>query len=301
MSVIRIKHTKDYVCIHKGALEDPRLSFKAKGLWAYCMSKPNDWEFHVNHLATVCKDKRTVIYSSIKELIKAGYCTRVCIREKGKVTGIQYTIYEIPNLKISLPLSGNLNSEKLNSENRPLISNDSYLLSNESQSNSSKVETKSSAKAEPSADADHLCEFFIESIKKRCPDLKPPNLVKWRSCMDLLLRVDKRDLEKTKRLISWAESHKYWKSACLSPEKLRKAYDEMSIQMDSEASNRIIQINRTYALQLKEKYPEELKAFTFDDKYAINRSLGKEISFSMEPEAFKAAFISLFGGERGRR
>lgn len=159
---------------------------------------------------------------------------------------------------------------------------------------------ESSAKAEPSADADHLCEFFLKSIKKRCPDLKPPNLDKWRSCIDLLLRVDKRDLEKTKRLIEWAESHKHWRSACLSPEKLRKVYDEMSIQMDSEAKNRQVQVNRSYALKLKEKYPEELKSFTFDDKFAINRSLGKEISFSMDHEAFKTAFVALFGGERGR-
>jgi hypothetical protein len=130
MSVIRIKHENNYVCIHKGALEDPNLSFKAKGLWAYCMSRPDDWSFHVSHLATVCQDRKTAIYSAIKELIKAGYCEKIQLREKGRNCGVEYIIHEISNLKKSLRHSGNLNSESLNSENQPLLSNDS-LLSND--------------------------------------------------------------------------------------------------------------------------------------------------------------------------
>jgi hypothetical protein len=103
MSVIRVKHQKNYVVIHKGALENPKLSFKAKGLWAYCMSRPDDWEFHVSHLATVSKEKEDAIYSGIKELIDEGYC-RKFQTNKGKGEGngrgsfgaVDYEIYEEP-------------------------------------------------------------------------------------------------------------------------------------------------------------------------------------------------------------
>ena len=82
MSIIRVKHDKNYVCIHKGALEDPNLSFKAKGLWAYCMSRPDDWEFHVSHLASVSKEKECAIYSALKELKREGYVELTRHREK---------------------------------------------------------------------------------------------------------------------------------------------------------------------------------------------------------------------------
>lgn len=130
MSVVRIKHTENYVCIHKGALEDPNLSFKAKGLWTYCMSKPDDWCFHVNHLSTVSKEKKKSIYSAIKELVQAGYCEVTRLREKGRCTGIEYIIHEIPVLKKSLPQSQKVDVENLHVEKEPLLSNDS-LLSND--------------------------------------------------------------------------------------------------------------------------------------------------------------------------
>lgn len=101
MSVIRISHQKNYVVISKIVLEDQDLSFKAKGLWAYCMSRPDNWEFHVSHLATVSKDKEDSVYSAIKELEKAGYVRKIQKNEKGKFGPVDYEISEI---KIILPL-----------------------------------------------------------------------------------------------------------------------------------------------------------------------------------------------------
>lgn len=101
MSVFRVKHQRDYVVIHKGALENPNLSFKAKGLWAYCMSRPDDWHFHISHLKTVSKEGEDAIYSAVKELISEGYCHRMQ-PNKGKGEGngrgcfqsMDYFIYE---------------------------------------------------------------------------------------------------------------------------------------------------------------------------------------------------------------
>jgi hypothetical protein len=289
MSVIRIKHDKNYVCIHKGALEDPNLSFKAKGLWTYCMSKPNDWEFHVNHLTTVSKDGEDAIYSAIKELIEYGYMKKIQANVGGKFQSVDYEVYETPQLKKSLPHRDFPDAGFPDAGNPALVSNDSSLVSNDKH-------RKGSAPPPVSAEAESLCDFFIKKIKERSPNFKDPNLVKWRSCFDLLLRIDKRSVDEARRLIEWTSTHKWWKSACLSPEKLRKAWDEMTIQMNSEAEKKIIQANRTYALKLKEKYPEQMKAMTFDDKYVINRSAGKEVPFHLPHERFKEVLVSLFGG-----
>lgn len=164
--------------------------------------------------------------------------------------------------------------------------------------NSKSIEREIGPASPPiSADAESLCDLFLKKIKERNPHFKDPNIVKWRSCMDLLLRIDKRDLEQTKKLILWASEHNWWKTACLSPEKLRKCWDEMFMQINSQSEKELIQQNRSYALRLKDKHPVEMKGFTFDDKFAINRSLAKEIPFNLPHEAFKKALVSMFGGE----
>lgn len=132
MTIIRIVHNKEnpYVVLHKSALENPRLSFKAKGLWAYCLSRPDNWEFHVSHLKTVSKEGEDAVYSALKELIEEGYCERVQhIRPKDPVTGkwgfhkLDYVMYETPIKKINTQPE-NPGTHFPEPENPALISND---------------------------------------------------------------------------------------------------------------------------------------------------------------------------------
>ena len=141
MSVLRIKHQKDYVVIHKSALEDPNLSFKAKGLWAYCMSRPDDWEFHVSHLKTVSQDGKAAIYSAINELISCGYCRRIQTRNGGKFDSYDYEVHEI---KIISPLTDFPRTENPRTENRTLLSKEGNQVSK-------KNPPPSSSKREPTA------------------------------------------------------------------------------------------------------------------------------------------------------
>lgn len=134
MSVIRVKHTDQYVVIKKTALEDKRLSFKAKGLWAYCMSRPNDWEFNVSHLSTVSKEGKEAIYSAIKELIKYGYCIKEqdrVARGKGYGRGtyarVDYTIFEEPQNSNNFSQTGFPETEDSDPKNPPQLSIDPKL------------------------------------------------------------------------------------------------------------------------------------------------------------------------------
>lgn len=84
MSVIRSVHDRynPYVQINKKALEDPKISLKAKGFIAYCLSKPDNWIFHVNQLCTVLKEQERSIYNTIKECIDHDYAIRWRKRDK---------------------------------------------------------------------------------------------------------------------------------------------------------------------------------------------------------------------------
>ncbi len=57
-------------------LNDPLLSFKAKGVYAYIYSKPDGWDFSARRIAKASKDGNDGTISGIKELEEAGYISR---------------------------------------------------------------------------------------------------------------------------------------------------------------------------------------------------------------------------------
>ena len=233
MSVIRIKHKKDYVCIHTGALEDPNLSFKAKGLWAYCMSKTDDWKFHVTHLATVCKDKTTVIYSCIKELIKAGYCEKKRLRdEKGKCVGIEYTIHEVSTLKKFLPHSGFLNEGFLNQGNQPLVN----------------IDNRVSIEKEVNA-ASPLADFLLLKIRSVNPKFTKGVSPKWIADFQKLLKI--RSEEDIRKIITWIFDGSFWDTVVLSPGNLIKNLDKIEMQMAKKDSPK--GVSKEWIDKLKER------------------------------------------------
>lgn len=81
--------------INKTFLEDRRLSLKGKGLLAYCMSKPDGWQFSIPQLAKVLKEGRDSLYAGFQELIELGYCMHEQIRrEDGTFGNSDYTLFE---------------------------------------------------------------------------------------------------------------------------------------------------------------------------------------------------------------
>lgn len=101
MSIIRVVHNQEnpFVQLNKKALWDTNLSLKAVGLWARCMSRPDNWRFNIKELAANSKEGRRAIDSAISELIDHGYAVRVEYWEKsddGKFTtkGFEYIFFE---------------------------------------------------------------------------------------------------------------------------------------------------------------------------------------------------------------
>lgn len=102
-TVIRIVHNREnpFVQLNRNALWDERISMKAIGLWARCMSRPNDWRFCVKDLIKRSKEGRRSIDSALKELIEFGYALRLEYVERGedgkyKNSGVEYVFFEFP-------------------------------------------------------------------------------------------------------------------------------------------------------------------------------------------------------------
>ena len=66
--VIRVKkRPSNFVMMDKTFLEDDRLSYKAKGLLAYLLSKPDDWKVIIGNLVNSSKDGKASVYAGLKE------------------------------------------------------------------------------------------------------------------------------------------------------------------------------------------------------------------------------------------
>jgi predicted transcriptional regulator len=96
MEVIRVIKNKNYTTISNQLFKNKTISLKAKGLMAYLLSLPNEWELSINGIVACSKEGRAAISSTIKELIESGYIERETIRDKGKFVGYDYFVFEQP-------------------------------------------------------------------------------------------------------------------------------------------------------------------------------------------------------------
>ncbi len=72
MNVIK-KSEVPFAQIANIVLNDPNLTFKAKGLYAYMISKPDNWNFTIQSIASQVKDGKASIQAGIKELKESGW------------------------------------------------------------------------------------------------------------------------------------------------------------------------------------------------------------------------------------
>jgi hypothetical protein len=95
-TIKRTPRDTPFVQIDKRPLEDKALSWKAKGILAYLLSKPDNWQIIINDLIARSKDGRDSTLSGIAELTTAGYIHRSLKRESGMFAGYEYEVFEVP-------------------------------------------------------------------------------------------------------------------------------------------------------------------------------------------------------------
>ena len=97
MAVFRVERNTGYTVMSNHHLRNKELSLKAKGLLSQMLSLPEDWDYTLAGLSYINRESIDAIRTAVWELEKAGYITRRQGRdEKGKMTSIEYTIYEQP-------------------------------------------------------------------------------------------------------------------------------------------------------------------------------------------------------------
>lgn len=98
MSYMRtVKQENPFVQMDKYFIEDETLSFEAKGLLAYVLSKPNTWQIRKTDLIKRSMSGRTRIDRALLELMSAGYMNWYQEKnEDGTFADWVYDVYERP-------------------------------------------------------------------------------------------------------------------------------------------------------------------------------------------------------------
>ena len=77
-----------------------------------------------------------------------------------------------------------------------------------------------------------LSKLLLDKILLRDPKYKLPDLQKWAKQIDLLIRIDKRDIEEVRKVIVWCQKDDFWQNNILSAKKLREQFSQLVLKMN---------------------------------------------------------------------
>ena len=147
MAVFRVERNRGYTVMSNHHLRNKALSLKAKGLLSQMLSLPDNWDYTLKGLSLINRESIDAIRTAVWELEKAGYITRRQGRdEQGKMTAIEYIIYETPQTQPGLdqPILENPTSVKPVLENpttgNPTPENPTQINKDRSKTDLSKTE-----------------------------------------------------------------------------------------------------------------------------------------------------------------
>ena len=139
MSVIRINKTDNYTVMSNHHLRNTELSLKAIGLLSKILSLPDEWEYSVAGLISICKESKSAVESALQELKDTGYLVIEKLMPDRTASGrieYVYNIYETPELRKQ-------EGEKQDIENQGLENQD---VENQKQLNTDESNTDSLTK-----------------------------------------------------------------------------------------------------------------------------------------------------------
>lgn len=137
MGIIRVAKNSNYVVMNRTALNDERLSWKAKGIMAYMLSMPDDWVFYMDELTSHSTDGKASFRAGFNELKKCGYIERKPVREGQRIKEWETIVHEMPKNPLFTDFQEVENQEVENQdvgfqevENQPLLSTDNNQVLN---------------------------------------------------------------------------------------------------------------------------------------------------------------------------
>ena len=94
MAVFRVEKNRSYTVMSNHHLRNESLTLKAKGLLSQMLSLPETWDYTLQGLSVINREKIDAIREAVKQLERAGYIVRSRERnEKGQLMLKLHVIY----------------------------------------------------------------------------------------------------------------------------------------------------------------------------------------------------------------
>ena len=176
MATFRVNKTSDYTVISNYHLKEKGMSLKAKGLLTLMLSLPENWDYSISGLASICAENETAIKTGLNELKKFGYLriSKIFPNKKRGNKKIEY-VYEI----FEKPLKEDKRQEEQKTEEQTLESQavenqgienlplESQAVENQGQLNTKELNTnKLSTKEVSTKEYIHVKNEFSQSCEK---------------------------------------------------------------------------------------------------------------------------------------
>jgi hypothetical protein len=100
MTTLRVEKNRDYFAVSNEPFNDERLTWGARGLMGYLLSKPDNWQIRVHDLVSNGPAGKQLVQSLLAELDLFGYISRKRIARPDGTFDWITTIYESPSLNL---------------------------------------------------------------------------------------------------------------------------------------------------------------------------------------------------------
>lgn len=249
-------------------LDDERLKWADKGLFAYLWRQSDEWQFYENEIIKHAADGRDAFRTAKNRLIEFGYLTIEQTRDKnGRLSLGKWYLNPYPGRKIvkslekeqddgvstvdgfsvdgktvdgetadGKPTTNNTNSNNTNCNK----TNSKKRVTSElpSSSDTPRPKNKKKVKYEPDSKPYRCARKLLDEILKNKPDFKIPNLQKWADTFRLMNERDGRTWKTIGDVIVFATQDDFWRVNILSADKLRKQFDRLEMEKDKQKQNR---------------------------------------------------------------
>ena len=126
-----------------------------------------------------------------------------------------------------------LNSNKVSNVIKPLVSDVRNSHTKEKETKEEEKKEDSLSKPKKVFDiksVEYRCsKYLFKKIRENNPKAKKPNFQVWAKNVDLMLRVDKRNIHDIKKIIDWCQQDSFWHTNILSTAKLRIQFDQLTL------------------------------------------------------------------------
>ena len=225
--ISRVDKNRDYTPIINAVFKDKRISWGAKGIMGYALTKPDDWSLHISDVVNQGVDGKSKVTAYFKELRCAGYFEYTRVYEYGKIVAAVYTISEHPKhmndftieteherrvkkkLKPDSPVLGTPALGTPAVANRILLSTE--LLSTDSVQNTEKLNTEEEEALPKNEIEKEVVSELRKSIEKNSSSSKSRYLPKIQiKLIDLLAKHSKQELLAAANKLNKHPKFKHW-------------------------------------------------------------------------------------------